>query len=133
MIGRSRNRLRQPSTVSHGLRRRRVPTAPLMRALLRSCDQAADHDHADEDHALRDGREVGVDVEEGHVGADQLEDDDGHDRADDAAPAAGEAHAAQHDRGDAQQRVRARDRRPDAGAGGEREAAERGEQARVTA
>ena len=58
--------------------------------------------------ALRDDREVRVEPEERHVGADQLEDDDGDDRADDAAPTAREADAAEDDRGDAQQRVGAR-------------------------
>ena len=47
----------------------------------------------------------GVDAEERHVRPDQLEDDHGDDRAEHAAAAAGEAHAAQHDRRDALQRV----------------------------
>ena len=55
--------------------------------------------------ALGDDREVRVDVQEGHVGADQLEDDDGDDRAEDAAAAAREADAAEDDGGDAEQRV----------------------------
>ena len=48
----------------------------------------------------------------------------------DAAPAAGEADAAEDDRRDAEQRVRAGDRRADAGAGGQAQAAEGREQAR---
>ena len=52
--------------------------------------------------------QVRVDVQERHVGPDQLEDDDGDDRPEDAAPAAGQADPAEDDGGDAQQRVRAR-------------------------
>ena len=55
--------------------------------------------------------EVRVDVEERHVGADQREDEDGDDRAEHAAPPAGQADAAEHDRRHAHQCVRPRDRR----------------------
>ena len=51
-------------------------------------DEAADHDDADEDHALDDDGEVGVEPQERHVGPDQLQDRHRDQRADDAAPAA---------------------------------------------
>ena len=69
-------------------------------------------------------------LQEGHVGPDERQDEDGHDRAEDAAPAAGQADAAEHDRGHAQQRVGPGHRRADAGAGGQAQARQRGEQAR---
>ena len=98
-------RQREPRAAGAGARRWRAHAR-----LRRICDEAADHDHADEDDALDDGREVRVDAEERHVGPDQLEDEDRDDRPEDAAPAAGQADAAEDDGGDAQQRVRARDR-----------------------
>ena len=61
-------------------------------------------------------------LQERHVGPDQREDDDRHDRAEHAAPAAGQADAAEHDRSDAQQRVGPGHRRADAGAGREAQA-----------
>ncbi len=101
MIGRSRNRLRHV-VAALGQRRARGAGDAAHAARPPELDEAADHDHADEDHALGDDGEVGVDVQEGHVRPDQLEDDDRDDRAEDAASTAGEADAAEDDRGDAQ-------------------------------
>ena len=64
--------------------------------------------------ALDGRRQVGIDAEQGQVGPDQLRGSTHrHDRPDDAAASAGEADAAEHDRGHALERVRTRDRRPE--------------------
>ncbi len=57
--------------------------------------------------------------EERHVGPDQRQDHDRHDRAEHPAPTAGQAHPAEHDRRDAQEGVRSGHRSPDPRAGGE--------------
>ena len=71
--------------------------------------------------------DVRIDREQRQVGADQAQDEDRHDRSDQPAAAAAERDAAEHDRRDAGQQIRAGDRRADAGAHGQRQAAHRGE------
>ena len=77
---------------------------------------------------LDDGAEVGVDAEEDQVLADEREDERGGERAEQAAPAPREAHAAEHDGGDGGERVVRGDRRADAGRHRQGEAATRREQ-----
>ena len=67
-------------------------------------------EHSDQDRALGDDREVAIDLEERHVSPDHLQDDDGDDRAEDAAATAREADAAKDNRRDALEGVRAGDR-----------------------
>ena len=108
MIGRSRNRRRQPRRGQPAVARRRWPDGAAHARAPAQLDEAADHDDADQDHALGDGREVRVDVRNVMSVRMSWQDDDGDDRAEDAAPAAGQADAAEDDRGHAQQRVRPR-------------------------
>ena len=61
MIGRSRNRARQASTVSQWSADPRCPR-PRSCAAPPQLEQAADHDDADQDHALRDDGEVRVEA-----------------------------------------------------------------------
>ena len=77
----------------------------------------------DQDHALRHGRR-GSELRLRNVMSVRImrQDHDGDDRAEHAAAAAGQAHAAEDDGGDAGQRVAARAAGPDARAGDDRAA-----------
>ena len=76
------------------------------------------------------GRVRRLHAQEEQIGADEPQDEDADDRSQQSASTPGQAHAAEHDGRDAEQEVRPGDRLPDAGARGQRQPAEGGEEPR---